>query len=57
MGNEVALHIVGGQLYAVLKAVECREDGCCNTLGGLSLIIARKHPVDIRVVRRPEPFS
>ena len=57
MGCKASLGIMAGEVDAVVVVVDTLENPGGNPLGGLAQIIAREHAVDIRVVRRPEPFS
>ena len=54
MGHEVARHVVTGQLDAVFVAAQAREDGGGNALGGLPLVVAGEHAVDVGGVHSPE---
>ncbi len=54
MGHEGALHVEGGKLDAHLIVLDALKDAGRNALGGFSLIIAREHAVDIRIVDGPE---
>ena len=57
MGDEVARHIKGWELDAEAVALNAVEHTGGDALGGLALGVAREHPVDVRVVHRPEPLS
>ena len=55
MGQMVAGQVEAGQVHAVPVALQRREDPRRNALGGLALVIAGEHPVDVGVVGGPEP--
>ena len=57
MGKKVSLLIKAGKLYAVIVVLYLGEYTVCDTLGSLSLIVARKHTVDVGVVHCPETLS
>ena len=57
MGREAALHIVAGEVNAEAVVVDMLEHPGGNALGRLAQVVAWKHPVDVRIVRRPEPLA
>ena len=57
MGQQVAGQIEAGEVDAVRVALNGGKNMGGNALGGLPLVIAGEHPVDVRVVRRPEPAA
>ena len=54
MGRKLTGHIKGCKLYAKAIGGNHTKHAVRNALGRLPQIISGKHPIDIRIVHRPE---
>ena len=54
MRNKIPLHIKAWKLDAIGVALDIFKQASRNSLGRLSQIIAREHPVNIGFIQRPE---
>lgn len=57
MGNELSRHVERCELESVAETFEMLEDGRGDALGGLALVIAWEHTVDVGAVHSPEASS
>ena len=57
MRQEIARHVERGELHAQPVIFDDLEELGGDALGRLSLIVAREHAVDVRVVKRPEALA
>ena len=57
MGHEGARHVEGRKLDAVAVLLDYIEQRSGNALGGLPLVVAGEHAVDVRVVDGPEALA
>ena len=57
MGQEYPGLIEARQLYAVLVPPQTAENAVGYALGGLALVVAREHTVNVGVVHRPEALA
>ena len=57
MGNKISGHVKAGKLDSVAVVLNHVKNSRGDPLGCFPLIIAREHPVDVRVVHSPEPLA
>ena len=57
MGHKITGQVKAGKMDAVAVALHRLKQRGGNALGGLALIVAWEHPVDVGVIEGPEPLS